>query len=77
MDRVDYMNPQGAMRNISAAFLSKRAKTIDQVYLETNRLEKRLEKVNGLHWSELQETHAFVMYPSWQGCTSIWISGKG
>ncbi|KAI8338585.1 FYVE zinc finger-domain-containing protein [Chlamydoabsidia padenii] len=51
MDREDYANHQGVMRNISAAFLSKRAKTIDQVYLETNRLEKRLEKLARLHFN--------------------------
>ncbi|CAO3589094.1 unnamed protein product [Absidia cylindrospora] len=51
MDREEYTSHQGAMRNLSASFLSKRAKTIDQVYLETNRLEKRLEKLARLHFN--------------------------
>ncbi|OAD76485.1 C2H2-type zinc finger transcription factor [Phycomyces blakesleeanus NRRL 1555(-)] len=42
--RERYMENQGATRNLSKMFLEQRAKTIDRVYLDSNRLEKRLEK---------------------------------
>ncbi|KAI8072387.1 FYVE zinc finger-domain-containing protein [Gongronella butleri] len=49
--RPGYTDHEGTMRSHSAHFLQRRTKTIDQVYLESNRLEKRLEKLARLHFS--------------------------
>jgi hypothetical protein len=43
--REGYMNHQGVTRSKTDILLNKRAKIIDKVHLESNRLEKRLEKV--------------------------------
>ncbi|KAI9302102.1 FYVE zinc finger-domain-containing protein [Cunninghamella echinulata] len=51
MEREDYANHQGAIRDKSSIFLQRRAKIIDKVYLETNRLEKRLEKLARIHYN--------------------------
>ncbi|KAG0164421.1 carboxypeptidase Y-deficient [Apophysomyces sp. BC1034] len=49
MSREGYMNQQGVTRDLSSVFSQRRAKTIDRVYLESNRLEKRLEKLARIH----------------------------
>ncbi|CAO3684949.1 unnamed protein product [Rhizopus stolonifer] len=51
VSRNEYMNHQGVTRNKTDALLSKRAKIIDKVHLESNRLEKRLEKLARIHLS--------------------------
>ncbi|CAO3634946.1 unnamed protein product [Cunninghamella blakesleeana] len=51
MDREGHLNHQGVTRNKTSFFLQRRTKIIDKVYLETNRLEKRLEKLAKLHYS--------------------------
>lgn len=45
------MDHDGATRSKTAFFLKQREKTIDRVYLESNRLEKRLEKLARIHQS--------------------------
>ncbi|KAG2229670.1 hypothetical protein INT48_008902 [Thamnidium elegans] len=47
--REGYMDHEGATRSKTVIFLKQRAKTIDRVYLESNRLEKRLEKLAKIH----------------------------
>lgn len=47
--RKGYTDDQGATRSKTDIFLKQRAKTIDRVYLESNRLEKRLEKLAKIH----------------------------
>lgn len=47
--REGYMDHEGATCSKTAIFLKQRAKTIDRVYLESNRLEKRLEKLAKIH----------------------------
>lgn len=49
--RKGYNDCQGATRSKTDLFLKQRAKTIDRVYLESNRLEKRLEKLARIHHS--------------------------
>ncbi|KAI8388681.1 FYVE zinc finger-domain-containing protein [Radiomyces spectabilis] len=49
--REGYVEHLGAMRNASALFLSRRAKAMERVYLERNRLEKRLEKLAHIHYN--------------------------
>lgn len=49
--RKGYLEKEGATRNKTDIFLKARAKTIDRVYLESNRLEKRLEKLARIHQS--------------------------
>lgn len=49
--RKGYNDSQGATRSKTDLFLKQRAKTIDRVYLESNRLEKRLEKLARIHHS--------------------------
>ncbi|KAI9366591.1 FYVE zinc finger-domain-containing protein [Pilaira anomala] len=49
--RDGYNDTQGAKRSKTDLFLKQRAKTIDRVYLESNRLEKRLEKLAKIHQS--------------------------
>lgn len=44
--RPGYIDHHGATRSLTAAFVKRREKAIDRVHLESNRLEKRLEKVN-------------------------------
>ncbi|KAI9493191.1 FYVE zinc finger-domain-containing protein [Zychaea mexicana] len=47
--RPDYVEHRGVTRSLTAQFLKKRSKTIDRVHLESNRLEKRLEKLARIH----------------------------
>ncbi|KAI9274329.1 hypothetical protein BDA99DRAFT_235159 [Phascolomyces articulosus] len=47
--RQGYVETSGATRSLTAQFLKKRSKTIDRVHLESNRLEKRLEKLARIH----------------------------
>ncbi|CEP08668.1 hypothetical protein [Parasitella parasitica] len=49
--RKGYLDHDGATRSKTAFFLKQREKTIDRVYLESNRLEKRLEKLARIHQS--------------------------
>ncbi|GAN04340.1 vacuolar segregation protein pep7 [Mucor ambiguus] len=49
--RKGYMDHDGATRSKTAFFLKQRERTIDRVYLESNRLEKRLEKLARIHQS--------------------------
>ncbi|KAI8882898.1 FYVE-domain-containing protein [Backusella circina FSU 941] len=51
IQRADYLDQQGITRNRTNLFLKLREKTIDRVYLERNRLEKRLEKLAKVHSS--------------------------
>jgi rabenosyn-5 len=51
MNRKSYLDNEGATRSKTALFLKHRAKSIDRVYLESNRLEKRLEKLAKIHQS--------------------------
>ncbi|KAG2214054.1 hypothetical protein INT46_004969 [Mucor plumbeus] len=46
-----YLDYEGATRSKTAFFLKQREKTIDKVYLKSNRLEKRLEKLARIHQS--------------------------
>ena len=43
--RPGYIENGGVTQRLTDQFLKKRSKTIDRVHLESNRLEKRLEKV--------------------------------
>lgn len=45
VSRDGYLDNEGAIRSRTALFLMRRMKTIDRVHLESNKLEKRLEKV--------------------------------
>lgn len=45
------MDHEGAIQNKTALFLKHREKAIDKVHLESNRLEKRLEKLARIHQS--------------------------
>ncbi|KAI8638478.1 FYVE zinc finger-domain-containing protein [Parasitella parasitica] len=47
--RKGYLDHEGAICKKTAFFLKQREKTIDRVYLESNRLEKRLEKLAKIH----------------------------
>ncbi|KAI8072202.1 FYVE zinc finger-domain-containing protein [Gilbertella persicaria] len=49
--RPGYRDHQGTTRSKTALFLKQREKTIDCVHLESNRLEKRLEKLARIHQS--------------------------
>ncbi|KAI8980498.1 FYVE zinc finger-domain-containing protein [Pilobolus umbonatus] len=49
VNRAGYMDHRGVTRNRTDEFLKLRSKTIDRVYLESNRLEKRLEKLARVH----------------------------
>lgn len=51
VNRKGYLDHQGQTQSRTALFLKQRAKTIDRVYLESNRLEKRLEKLAKIHQS--------------------------
>ncbi|KAI9269868.1 hypothetical protein BY458DRAFT_489974 [Sporodiniella umbellata] len=51
VNRECYMDHRGTTRNKTDILLSKRAKIIDMVHLESNRLEKRLEKLARIHQS--------------------------
>ncbi|KAJ8661316.1 hypothetical protein O0I10_003066 [Lichtheimia ornata] len=47
--RTGYIDHHGATRNLTATFIKRREKAIDRVHLESNRLEKRLEKLARIH----------------------------
>ncbi|KAG2171763.1 hypothetical protein INT43_008143, partial [Umbelopsis isabellina] len=49
ISRDGYLDNEGVIRSRTAIFLMRRAKTIDRVHLESNRLEKRLEKLAKIH----------------------------
>ncbi|KAI8141441.1 FYVE zinc finger-domain-containing protein [Fennellomyces sp. T-0311] len=49
INRPGYMENRGVTRSLTTMFLKKRSKTIDRVHLESNRLEKRLEKLARIH----------------------------
>ncbi|KAH8554952.1 FYVE zinc finger-domain-containing protein [Umbelopsis sp. PMI_123] len=49
--RDGYLDNEGAIRSRTALFLMRRMKTIDRVHLESNKLEKRLEKLAKIHSS--------------------------
>ncbi|KAJ2963893.1 hypothetical protein NQZ79_g1057 [Umbelopsis isabellina] len=49
ISRDGYLDKEGVIRSRTAIFLMRRAKTIDRVHLESNRLEKRLEKLAKIH----------------------------
>jgi hypothetical protein len=51
VNRKGYLDYGGATSSKTELFLKQRAKTIDRVYLESNRLEKRLEKLAKIHHS--------------------------
>lgn len=47
--RKGYTDDHGATCSKTDMFLKQRSKTIDRVYLDSNRLEKRLEKLAKIH----------------------------
>ncbi|KAG2223118.1 hypothetical protein INT45_005674 [Circinella minor] len=47
--RPGYLENKGVTQSLTDQFLKKRSKTIDRVHLESNRLEKRLEKLARIH----------------------------
>ncbi|KAI9322285.1 FYVE zinc finger-domain-containing protein [Dichotomocladium elegans] len=49
--RTGYIDHRGATRSLTAGFLKHREKVIDRVHLESNRLEKRLEKLARIHYA--------------------------
>ncbi|OBZ86973.1 Vacuolar segregation protein pep7, partial [Choanephora cucurbitarum] len=49
INRPGYLDHQGVTNSKTSMFLKLREKTIDRVYLESNRLEKRLEKLARIH----------------------------
>ena len=49
INRPGYMDHQGVTNSKTGIFLKLREKTIDRVHLESNRLEKRLEKLARIH----------------------------
>ncbi|KAI8576099.1 hypothetical protein K450DRAFT_258451, partial [Umbelopsis ramanniana AG] len=51
VSRDGYLDNEGAIRSRTALFLMRRMKTIDRVHLESNKLEKRLEKLAKIHTS--------------------------
>ncbi|CAO3665516.1 unnamed protein product [Umbelopsis ramanniana] len=51
VSRDGYLDSEGAIRSRTALFLMRRMKTIDRVHLESNKLEKRLEKLAKIHTS--------------------------
>ncbi|CEJ01506.1 hypothetical protein RMCBS344292_15530 [Rhizopus microsporus] len=51
VSRKGYMDHGGVTRDKTSILLSKRVKIIDKVHLESNRLEKRLEKLARIHLS--------------------------
>jgi hypothetical protein len=57
IQRADYLDQQGVTRNRTNLFLKLREKTIDRVYLERNRLEKRLEKLAKIHQNGDKKKH--------------------
>jgi rabenosyn-5 len=54
------MNHQGVTRSKTDILLNKRAKIIDKVHLESNRLEKRLEKLARIHLSADNSNERFI-----------------
>ncbi|KAG1444992.1 hypothetical protein G6F46_008966 [Rhizopus delemar] len=58
--REGYMNHQGVTRSKTDILLNKRAKIIDKVHLESNRLEKRLEKLARIHLSADNSNERFI-----------------
>ncbi|KAG2195775.1 hypothetical protein INT47_005752 [Mucor saturninus] len=52
VSRPGYAETGGATRSRTQEFLKQRGKTIDRVYLESNRLEKRLEKLAKIHHAD-------------------------
>lgn len=51
VNRKGYMDYGGAIQNKTALFMKQREKVIDKVHLESNRLERRLEKLARIHQS--------------------------
>ncbi|ORY97787.1 hypothetical protein BCR43DRAFT_251971 [Syncephalastrum racemosum] len=68
VSRPGYTECNGAKRSLTTAFLQKRARMIDRVHLNSNRLEKRLEKLARIHHgadtSQKQETFSAKSSPS-------------
>lgn len=67
--RKGYIDYGGATRSKTDLFLKQRAKTIDRVYLESNRLEKRLEKLAKIHHSADGNTNDY-RFPTNSGLLS-------
>ncbi|KAK9764036.1 carboxypeptidase Y-deficient [Basidiobolus ranarum] len=58
-DRDGYLDNEGACRNRTELFVKLRNKTVDKVLLESNRLEKRLDKLARAHSSGALSTAGF------------------
>ncbi|KAI7901701.1 FYVE zinc finger-domain-containing protein [Cokeromyces recurvatus] len=63
-NRKDYNTYEGVTRNRTDYFMKLREKTIDRVQLESNRLEKRLEKLARVHHSMDNLDHSGFLSPS-------------
>jgi rabenosyn-5 len=72
VNRKGFSDYQGQTRSKTALFLKQREKTIDRVYLESNRLEKRLEKLAKIHQSTDSKkiNHPQQLYESSSGLLS-------